>query len=550
MSFLRTALISLFSLIILIPATHAATINDEGAQRLKALFEEMIQTQTSITQRDGVPHFYYDGKILVEQAASYYAITLPPSYIDYPDGSRLDLGMLAINALPNKNPGQWKMTIAIPTPILMLDKTGAENFRINIGGQRSTGIWDESLKNFARLDANYNDITLTDAKEIFSLKIPKAGIRYNFKQDKEGHWSGPGYMSLKNATLEIEKITATLGELRADFKMDRYNPLIVDKYKDDITALSETITKNAQNKTPEPLSSDATSGLVNMMIDLVTQSSNGFSFKYSASDFHFSQPLLTATQDETSSTFDVSIQDVKLGKAFLGFDISGFFTDKVSLGLNFGFSGLSMTPEDPEITPVAPSQINIDIALENIPFKQIAELGKNSLQAGMAQPEMAQMAGIGMLMKLPALLSQAGTQLTIENNALGNTTYNIDLNGKAQADMMAVNSVTAHAKMNFRGLDEIIAHTQNGGAQNGAEQSKSESDVRAHTQNLQKLSMMLGMLKGMGKLEENTSGPSLYSYEFIMTPQGQMLLNGQDINPLSGGAPTPTPEPVSIEPTP
>src|SRR5690606_28618936 len=202
---------------------QTAAINAEGAQKLKTLFETMLANQRA-TSRPENGRLEYEGEVLVEQASTYYAVTLPHARIVYPDGARLDIGMVSVNAAPHDLPGQWKMAVAVPTPMVMTNAEKNQTIKINIGAQKASGIWDEELEHFAKLDAQYKNVTIENPGTGFSMQIPESQILYDFAKGPDGFWSGPGRMMARNiAVANGPQATTKLAEVRGDFALDRYN---------------------------------------------------------------------------------------------------------------------------------------------------------------------------------------------------------------------------------------------------------------------------------------------------------------------------------------
>ncbi|MCC7305384.1 MAG: hypothetical protein IT558_03885 [Alphaproteobacteria bacterium] len=503
-----------------------AAINAEGAAKLKTIFENFIAYQKSVSAMPGAARMEYDGEILVEEAGDYYAVTLPHTRFVYPDGSRLDFGMVSINASPHDKPGQWKMAFALPTPIVVMDAAGNPVTKISLGAQKAAGVWDEQLENFAKLDAQYNDIKAESLQNNFTLTIPETQVRYDFEKDEQGKWSGPGLFAARRLQIGSTNTgSADIEELKCDFTLDRYNPAALIKYRDQLKALMDEMAK------ADPAQKQQFSTKLSSLIsDLVLNSGNGFRAQYSASGI-------------TLKNAGTAPGEIKIGKGFLGIDLSGFATDKVTFGLKLGYDGFAQTPVPAGYEGVTPSGVNFDVRFENLPARQLAEVSQNTLQAAALQPEMAQLAGISLITKLPAILSQAGATMAITNNHIGNEAYSFDVNGIVKADINAVGNMSADIKGTFRGLDPLLEKVKALAAKPGA----------AQADKMQSLAGTLEMLKAQGKPDKNANGEPVYTYSFIMTPQGQMLVNGKPLGgseeaPAHTPAVPPSPEPPAGKP--
>lgn len=485
-------------------AARAEPADEAGAQKLKSIFENQIRYQKVFTGLGEKATLEFDGNITVEPSGDFYAVTLPYIKIIYPNGNHLDLGMISINASAHDVPGQWKMSAAIPTPLVMFDSTDRQVMRLSLGGQRFAGIWDEGLEYFAKLDASYKDVAIESATPLFNHTISEVQARYDFAKDETGKWSGPGFVALINTTINFNNgvTTGSIGEIKARFDLDRYDPAALTDYREKLLAMAES----QQTDANVSVSGNHVTALYNMVLDAITNTGNGFTSEYSIKDVDITHPGGV----------------IKMGNGYLGLDLSGFSTDQVKLASRFGYNKFSITPPPPGYEDLQPENMNLDVTIENLPFKQLAELGRNTLQAGLAGPEASQLAGLSLMIKLPAIMAQAGTFMTFNNNYVGNDLYKVDLNGTVRSDISAVNSFTANTRATFVGLDKVLAKAQVQGANPNNKDAKS----------FRELSRTLEMLKGVAKTETNADQQFVHVFEFTVNPQGQMLLNGQDFMTL------------------
>ncbi len=466
------------------PGAGAAEINAEGAAKLKGIFENFLSYQKSITEMGGAAaKLEYDGAITVEPAGNYYAITLPHARMLYPGGEKLDIGMVSINASPYDTPGQWKMAVAVPTPIVLMDAAGKPEFKVSLGAQKAAGIWDEGLENFAKLDAQYGNILIESAKGDFIVRLPDSRILYDFAKAADGRWSGPGSLVVKNidGLFGSRKSTAKIAEIKADFSINQYNPAALREYKTRLTAWLDKVAKQAPPGAAAPPDQAQGAELADMLTSLLLNSANGFRAEYAVSGVEISH-----INPQTNAP-----QSMKIGRGFFGLDMNGFLADKVALSLRFGYDGFDIAPVPPGFEGILPAGMNIDFAFQNIPIRQLGELGKNAAVGAALQPEMAPLAGLSFIMKTPAILSQAGTTLNVVNNFVGNRDYRFDLNGSARADINAVNSFTGAFKGVFKGLDKLL----------GRVQAIAADPANPASENAKNLSASLMTMKASGKPE-------------------------------------------------
>jgi hypothetical protein len=177
----------------------------EGAARLRSIFETFIEKQ----KRTFVPalgvSLIYDGRVSVEQTRTYYAITLPDMKILYKDGRVLDIGMISVNAIPDRAPARWRIAAAMPTPMIMRDSGGQVLMRIMISEQKSMGIWDERIKGFINFDSRFTDVSIDGGQFAYGAKIPELKARYDFSDNAIRLLIGDAVFELILGNLSPEK---------------------------------------------------------------------------------------------------------------------------------------------------------------------------------------------------------------------------------------------------------------------------------------------------------------------------------------------------------
>ncbi len=511
--------LTLMIVVLLMPA--GAYAQDANADKLKTIFESLLANQKASLAGSGM-NLNYTGEISVENAGKYYAVTLPDMDVQYPDGSRLDIGMIAVNASVHQEPGQWKMTLAMPTPMVFFDAAGQESSRLNIGGQSAAGIWNEDLKNFSKLDANYENLTYTSAGNAVSAVIQKLRAVYDLDQVSPGKWSGPVYFNLDNVAISnaVQKDVVTAGQVSLNVETYEFDQNKFAQYQKDITAYLQKSETNPASVTPTEAQA--------LYNNLIAAMGDGFTSQYQLTDL--------AIKGEAGS----GVNAIQVGQASIGMDVTGFLKDDVTLGLRVAYDQAKIDPAGVGINRLMPATMNLDWSFENIPFKAVSEAVSNSLQGG---GDAMQMGAMSLMFRLPAILSQAATTLAIENNKLHSDLYKVDINGKAVADVKAVNSATADLVMTFKGMDAVLGVLNEEQGKLGAAPDPEMGDYS-------QVIMGLTMLKGLGEVAMGPDGQPVYKYHFIMNPQGQMLLNGNDLMTQFGmGAPAAAPAgPVETAP--
>ena len=515
----------------LAPLAQAEEKTNENTAKLQTIFENYIKTQSrehSSTERQII----FDGDVIVEPSGTYYAITLPYMKIKYEDGTQMDVGMVSINAAPHTEDRQWKMSVAMPTPMTMSDESGQALMNLSIAAQRTAGIWHEDLQNFIKLDTQLNDIKIEGfEKQTYSAQIPSVQVRYDFQEDENNNWSGLATAIINKLAYKTAggQSMTNIDQVKIDINIDQFNAQHLVEKREMLAAIEETA-ENDKN----PPSKDHVNGLFNLILDNITNAGNGSGATYSISGLKH-----TRTDNQ-----DPEIEHVlTLGSGSIKFNLDGILKDKVTLEAGVKLDKLDITPKPDEYKDITPSDLNIGFAIHNIPFKQVTELGKNTAQGAMDNPDIAKMAGLSFIMKLPMILAQSGTYLEIKDNYINGNAYKVLLDGKAKADFAAVNSATADFKTRFHGLDKVLAQTQ----------VLAADPHNEYVDTFRSLNATLGKIKDLAKVETTADNTFIHVLNLVMNAQGQILLNGKDLfsslgsTIMPGGAPPATSEPLAPE---
>ncbi len=535
-SFLAKAFIVVILAFSLPGAAHAAKIDAEGAAHLKKVFEDIIAYQKSASELTKGNQVLFQGDVAVEPADKYYAVTLPHISISYADGSRLELGIISINAVPHDREGEWKMTTALPTPIIMFDKSGKPQLQCDIGSQLSVGIWNERVDYFTKLDARYQNVKIESTDGKIKAMLPEIEILYDLSEDEQGRWSGPIQTVIRGAAVDFPATGGAIAmkEAKMAVRMFSYIPQAVKDYKEKLMAMAEA---GSDGK----VSQQHVAGIYNMVTELLSSAGDGFTAQYEVTGLDVKHPAAKkdsgAQPDATAAT---PLETLHFDKLSMGFDLTGFLKSQVKMALRFGFEGYRPPLTDRESTRrITPTRARLDVEFNNIPFQKIVALGGDSIAAkpGEDPTRMTSLA-----MQLPALLSESGTTIDFANNHFGNDVYNITTDGKIKADNAAVNKVTADIQLRATGLDQLKADLAEEG----------DDPLNEKAAEFQKIAAQIQILQVMSEKKTDDKGNPLHVLNFVMNQKGEMLVNNQDIKMLFGAGPAgrekPSTEPEAAQP--
>lgn len=483
-----------------------AAIDKKGARELKSLFESILRDQSTRLSLRG-EKMETDGEIMVEPAGTYYAVTLPHLSVIQRDGNKISFGIIAVNALPDKDPDQWKMTLALPTPITVYSPQGQILALVNIGKQNFAGIWNTKLRGYKKLQAQYSDIDLSMMGGIFTLKLPALTIAYNLEKNEKNLWSGALRFELSRLTMTMMNETGIgIESARTSVNISDYDPREAIAYRENIAALNESY-----NAGEESVSTAHIMAIYNLITEFIGKASDAVTMSMEISN--------------------ISIIDkggiVKIPQASTATNISGFHSGQIAIGAKAGYQGLSIEGALADtIKKSTPDSAEINLNVTGLPYQDIVAMGRETIEK-IGENQMQQggnlvpLIGLQALLNLPQILTKAQTSLVIKDNHIGNKDYNIKLNGALTADMNAAKGATGTGMIEARGLDKLIAAL--------GTDIKNSKYAENEASGARKTLALLMALQLAG--EKNKSNGNL-TFNVELNREGKYLLNGKDMTLL------------------
>ncbi len=517
---IRTFLALFIAFALFSQPAHAA-LDEKGAQELKIMFTDWLKKhEDGMAARGG--KLIKDGEVTVEISDNYYAVTLPHLTAQGPDGSRVDIGMVAINAMPGDTPETWKMTAAIPTPVIFYDAQGNAETTVSIGQQNFAGIWNKKFKGFIKLQAQYKNMTVKMADNSFTATLPDSRAVYDLKDDGTGLWSGPMKLTASDLAVNLaDSGTATFARINSVVNLIAYNPESAAAYGERMAALTESY-----NAGEESGSASHISGVYNMIADLMGSVWDGFTMNLDVDGVHMTRPPIPGSP----------AGDLSLSQCGLSFGMTGFRTGSVMMQFGFNYKDFAMTPPSPDFDETMPTSAKLDLRLNNLPFKALADLGRTSIEDVAKMPDAGTMIGMKALMSLPMILTQAQTNMSVEKETyFSNKDYSIRVSGTVKPDLAAQKSAVGTATIEITGLEKLLANIN--------QRLKDPNTDPAKMADLQETQSMLTVLQMAGQQQ----GDGMRVYNIELNQQGQVLINGTDMTVLMGGSDTqPQAEPAHI----
>ncbi len=491
-------------------SSAAAAIDADGAQRLKGIVEKSLKVQQDFLTARG-SRLVMDGSVMVEPAGSYYAVTLPHITIINARNEEIVVGMIAANAIPAEEPGQWKVTLAMPTPLIWRDAQKKQTLTLDIGKQSFAGVWNEKLANYTKLQAVYKDIKISFPAAGTAAALPEFTANYNLAEGANGLWSGPMRFTLNGLSVnQSDGSAARIGKIDATMKVVDYDPKVDIAYQEKMAALEESY--KAGGGSTE--SSQHVHGVYNMIADYMSTVWDGYTLSGVIENIVLTRPPIPGAPAGS----------LRLDNAGFGIAMSGLRQDKATLQLKFGYNGFAMVPPPANFDRTTPAAVNIDMNIDNLPYKGMIALGRTAVDTASKNPEMAQMIILQTFMSLPQLASQSGTALTVNNIQFGNSDYNVMMSAKILANAQALLGATGKGHIEIQGIETLtdaLAHDMQESQSNPAALEKFSQATKFMT-----------VLQAVGQQGTNARQQPVRIYDLELTEKGQTLLNGTDIRVL------------------
>lgn len=493
-----------------------AAMNAEDAKNLKTIFGQLVEKMDTEARLQG-GQLETEGEIMVEASDNYFAITLPHMTFVGADQSKVNIGMIAINAMPGSSQQEWKMTVAIPTPITLYGSDGRETGVIEIGSQNFAGVYNQTFGNFVRLNGRYKDISITEPLDSSTVKMGEIAVVYDLKESASGIWSGPMNMAINNISALFNKTGSAgkIGSIKIDSTVKNYSVAEANAYSEKMNALLESLETDAPS-----VSAPHVQGMFNTISDFLTTVWDGFGSEFTVSGIEFMNPPKSG---QPASTF-------KMDHLSFGMTADGMKGNKASLQQTLKMAGLSVTPSDSSTEEIMPENLNLDMTVTNLPLQDLIKMAKDNLNQGVTASSGGNLAALNAMAQAQQLLTQSATTLTIKDTGLGKTgVYDLKLNGAALANIQAVMGGTGKVRLEIAGIENMIALAQKAANDPALDAMKKDKAAKA----VQSLTFM----QMIGQQTKNAAGQDIRAYDFELTGDGKTLLNGADMMSVMGGMP-------------
>jgi hypothetical protein len=416
-----------------------------------------------------------------------------------------------MNVMPGDEAGQWKVTVALPSPITSHQPNGQVDLRIELGHQKFAGVWDENTRSFKSVNASYQNTRMLVPDGGIEIAIPRTTMTFSLQNGSHGNmWSGPAKFLAEQISMTVGGAPLmTIGKLSSEVSVIDYNAAEVNSFNEKISALTESYNSGDSSNSGEHFV-----GMYNLLSGSLGSLWDGLTMQMRLQDL----------QTKINAKDSVKTIQFKLADAGFGLGLTGFRNNNVSLKVNGHYRDLYMNPVPPDVRDSTPTDMNIDVSINKIPFQELFGLGGEAVKSISARPNMIGMAGISFIMKAPQVLTQAGTNLALKDTFLSNDVYNVMLNAMLTANLNAVMGAEGKGKVEIFGLKKLIEIME-------------RKSISSDTQNMinnksAQIKELLMALQKVGERAQNQSGQPVHTFDLKLTEQGEALINDESLSNL------------------
>jgi len=494
------------------PACAETALTEQQAAHLKTLFADMIRDYKAAESNPQMTPVF-DGEVAVERTDSHYAITLPHASMEYSNGAHINVGFITINAKPGKREGSWNMAIALPTPITLIDAEDKTVGTIHIGKQKTIGIWLEEERLFMKLDSSLHDIRVTDSQDGEAYSLSELALKLNFEEDEQQHWSGPAQLKLTDLEGTIAQTGApyAVDEISARLDVERYNPRAFRQNKEILQQIS-ALYNGAGTQNPQE-----SFALYNLIFDMIKTTLNTGKLGIVVKGV----TLPPLQQPFPIAALNPHKKDARhIDTIHVGAELNNFMEPNSGLRLRLGYNGADQAMRIDE-ADLIPADMLLDIELDQIPVEELIALTRETMQLSTNSPNIAGLGALNLVIRLPMLLTEAGTKLNIRKNYMTGTDYNIDINGMLQADESAKKNLKGDINATITGLQSLQDRVQKRlEVTNDPQERETFQTLREHLETIEQYA----------EEKTNEEGVTTHILHLTVTPEGKITLNGKDVN--------------------
>jgi hypothetical protein len=404
----------------------------------------------------------------------------------------LEFGNVSFRLTPEGEDAYRVDEVQIPAQIPHKAPDGGSDGSISLPSQQFTGVWSRSLATFLQLDAAYRDVKVDAASENTAISLGELAARIASTDKGGGRFDQSSTFRLAALNVTSPDGVFSLGSVDGSSDTRDYNAQGWKAIMDQIEAMAAGADGGAAPA---------------------------------------ATPALVETLRGVGALFASSISNVKLGaisfrdpagtevfalpEGALSFGAEGFDQAVGRLTLSLNHRGLVVDMGDPAAKDLLPHELAINVALENLPVQELWTGALDTFAtADMTTDDGATMAMMMYMSVLQQALVNGKAKLSLTDWRVANALAQAQLSGLIETSAEAMMGVIGQLTLDVTGLDKVIEWTQ------GYLGPQAEEVAT------------LEMLRGFSNRQTGGDGAAVDHYEVSFTPQGQLLINGKEFNPM------------------
>jgi len=478
------------------PSYSKIILTREGARNLKKMVLEEVDWYSDLLKVSG-HNLKIGGKTTIEAKDDYYQIKFQKVSLSLSQKQTIYIGDIILNAAPGYK-GTWFLKLALPKRMAIYNLNKDVISNLSIEKQNFSATWIPIKGLYTKVNAFYKNIELIGTRQnpIYA-SIKSIEISSKLKGHYDETWKGNNNFTLKDLKIEAtgsKTINFKLKKAKLSYIYDRLNAKRVLANRKTIETILPYI---GQGKIQ-----DDNSFIVNIAAKIqdlannVTSSSEIAGLDLSIKDsYNHKNPFTLSLDKLTSETYLEDSQKeqarVKIINKFNGFHISNI---------------------PPELVGLIPYKGNINLKVQNIPFRKIAGIVLDGLKVTLNN---AQFKINDILSYIPEVIKKAGTSFVIEDTDLKAVEAELAINSKFAAVNKAIYGVVGRIDVNIKGLETVKKRMQ---------------EIALNPKSSTTTSLYAGGFSTMSMIENIRNGVSIepedgVHYSLEITDDGNVILN-------------------------
>lgn len=461
--------------------TAFAEATPEGAAAIREGLQSWIDQQ--LADAGASSDVRFDGELTVTPEGDAYQALIPPIEATL-EGSVLRFDAVPVEIVPRPD-GWYDASWRLPEAVVL--NAGVEEGRLTIGEQRAAGVFAPEVGSFMSLDVEALDVAvLPKDAALGGVTLDRLVFDYSYEETSPGTYDQPGRVVMEGLTFDQPSAGQHFRAGRMEFGMTSTGLVLAEwaAFMDRFDAITTAATSGAAG--------DAE--MADMMADLLAETDaflSGVEVSYELSDIVLETPDVNLTLPSFSMGGYAEGLTAPLAEIGFALDLPGFTAD--------------MPVPDP-YQHLIPTIARIDMALIDVPTDPLNRVVVEWLRGTSASGGDPWL----MLDAVEDLLASESGRLELTEIAVANAISEASLHGELHPAPDSVIGVTGFGAMTITNLDELMNEVRASGAGPEAEAA-------------------LTFLRGLGRPTSTPEGEIVQTYDWEVTPDGQVLVNGSDL---------------------